>query len=147
MIYDPWADLRGREHITFGITHLPAGEGWWLPQIPAIVLNTGLSRIERRCVLAHELVHADDNTTQCAGDGPGTARIARRREANADEIAARRLISMEQLIDALQWALSPEEIAEHLDVTPRLARIRVMTLTDSEKEEIEKLLQQVGGVA
>lgn len=140
MIYDPWADLRRREHITFGITNLPAGEGWWLPQIPAIVLDKGLSRIERRCVLAHELVHADDNTTQCATDGPGTARIARRREAAADDTAARRLISIEQLIEALQWALGFDELAETLDVTPRLARARIHGLTEEEKTTIEERL-------
>jgi Zn-dependent peptidase ImmA (M78 family) len=140
MIYDPWRDLRDRAHIAFGITDLPFGDGWWLPQVPAIVLGRHLNRVERRCTLAHELVHAEHHETQCAGDGAGTARIARRRELDADETAARRLIRLDQLIDALRWALGPDELAEVLDVTERMARIRIRTLTDDEKAIIAAAL-------
>lgn len=140
MTYDPWHDLYERAHITFGVTDLPAGDAWWLPQIPAIIVGRHLSRVERRCAVAHELVHADHDEQQCATDGPGTSRIARRRELDADLTAARRLIPLDRLIDALRWALGFEEVAETLDVTPRLARVRILHLTMAEKGEIELAL-------
>lgn len=140
MTYNPWRDLGARADITFGVTDLPAGDGWWIREVPAIVLGRHLSRVERRCVLAHELVHAEHDEQQCAHDGPGTARIARRREADADLTAACRLISLDDLADALRWALGVDEVAEVLDVTQHLVRVRLRNLSALDKAWIESRL-------
>lgn len=136
--YDPWRDLARREHITLAVTRLPVGAGWYFSDIPGIALDDRLDRVGRRCALAHELAHVDlGHTHQAAGRGPGTSRIARRREVEADVLAAVRLISLDDLADALRWALCPEEVAHELDVTEDLARIRVEQLTTDEKTFIE----------
>lgn len=136
--YDPWRDLARREHITLAVTRLPVGLGWYFHDIDGIALDDRLDRVGRRCALAHELAHIDlGHTHQVAGRGPGTSRIARRREVEADLLAATRLITIDALADALRWALCPEEVAHELDVTEDLARIRVEQLTDTEKSFIE----------
>lgn len=136
--YDPWRDLARREHLTLAITRLPAGTGWYFHDIPGIALDDRLDRVGRRCALAHELAHIDlGHTHQVAGQGPGTGRIARRRETEADQLAAQRLIPLDQLADVLRWALCPEEVAHELDVTEHLANVRVVTLTTAEKAHIE----------
>lgn len=136
--YDPWHDLRARDHLTFAVTRLPAGHGWYLHDIPGIVIDDRLTRVERRCVVAHELAHIDlGHHEQAATGGPGTARIARHREREADVLAATRLINLDALADALVWALCPEEVAHELDVTVDVVRRRLRTLTDAEKAYIE----------
>lgn len=136
--YDPWRDLARREHITLAVTRLPVGTGWYFSDIPGIALDDRLDRVGRRCALAHELAHVDlGHTHQAAGRGPGTSRIARRREVEADILAAVRLITLADLADALRWALCPEEVAQELDVTEDLARIRIEQLTTAEKTFIE----------
>lgn len=136
--YDPWRDLAGRPHLTFAIARLPTGHGWYLEDVPGIVLDDRLSRVERRCVMAHELAHVDlGHHDQAAGNGPGTSRIARRREREADELAAHRLLDLRRLADALAWALCPEEVADELDVTVDVVRRRIRNLTPEDKAFIE----------
>lgn len=139
MTYNPWSDLAGRPELTFGVTNLPDGSGdaWWLPDVPGIAMNRGLTRTRRRCALAHELVHAEVGDRPCHDNGPDGPRLARRDELFADRVSAERLISLDGLADALAWALSPEEVADELDVTPHVARVRIRNLTDDEKTWIE----------
>lgn len=141
--YCPWADLAGREDVTFGITRLPVGKGWWLREERAIVLDDRLTRTERRTYLAHELVHADHNDHNCAHDGPDGPRIARRRETAADNVAARRLVALEELADALAWARAPQEAAAELDVTVPLLQRRLAALTDEEKGQLEQHIARI----
>lgn len=135
--YCPWQHLRQRSDLTFGVTRLPAGDGWWLPDEKAIVLDDRLDQAGRRSTLAHELVHAEAEDTNCAGQGPDGARIARRREGAADRTAAQRLITLERLADALAWARRPEEAAAELHVTLPVLRRRLADLTAGEQQVIE----------
>lgn len=136
--YDPWADLAARPHLTLAVARLPFGNGWYLHDVPGIVLDDRLDRIGRRCALAHELAHVDlGHVHQVAGTGPGTSRIQRRREREADRLASQRLIPIHQLADVLRWALCAEEVAHDLEVTEHLARIRIHDLTEAEKVDIE----------
>ncbi len=140
-VYNPWDDLASRPHIAFGVRRLPLGHGWWLPDIPGIVLDDRIGRVKRRCVLAHELVHADVEDKQCAATGPDGSRLARRSEAFADRRAAQRLIAIDDLADAIAWApLNPAMVAEHLDVTEDVLRRRLESLTAEEANSIERRL-------
>ncbi len=88
-----------------------------------IRLDKRLLQVERRCTLAHELVHLE------AGEGrPCSA--SREREVN--QIAAARLVPFEALVKAARWARSPLELAEELWVTPLMLEARCETLTASE---------------
>ena len=88
-----------------------------------IRLDKRLLQVERRCTLAHELVHLE------VGEGrPCSA--SREREVN--RIAAARLVPFEALVKAARWARSPLELAEELWVTPLMLEARCETLTASE---------------
>lgn len=135
MTYSPWRRLRALPHLTVLITRLPKGESWWLPVDEAIVIDDRLDRVQRRCALEHELQHAEAGDCRITGT-PDAARLTARRERETDARAARRLIDVDELADALAWALCVEELAEVLDVDVRTARARVLALTEAEKREI-----------
>lgn len=136
MGYSPWTDLGGRPEICCD-THsleLPTGGGWWLPDVAGIVLDRRMSRVERRCALAHELRHVDHGDRQIAHVGPDGPRQARRQETRADIAAARRLITIRALLDALlAHPDDPAIVAEHLDVTEHVLAVRLRHLNATEK--------------
>jgi Zn-dependent peptidase ImmA (M78 family) len=136
--YCPWRDLRARSDLTFAVARLPLGDGWYLPDVPGIVLDERLGRIARRCVLAHELAHLDLGHLQVAGQGAGTSRLARRNEAEADLLAARRLLPMGALEHWLPYAASGGEAAELLDVTARVLEVRLARLDQAERARLRR---------
>lgn len=120
--YSPWNDLAAREDITFGVTRLPSGQAWWLPDRRAIVMDDRLTRIERRCALAHELAHADMGDEDCARIN---SRVDSKQEKRADNTAALRLVELDDLIDALKWSSHLDEVATDLEVTRYYLDIRM----------------------
>lgn len=88
-----------------------------------IRLDKRLLQVERRCTLAHELVHVE------AGEGRACT-PSRGREV--DRIAAARLVPFEVLVKASRWARDPLELAEELWVTPSMLEARCETLTAAE---------------
>jgi hypothetical protein len=112
-----------------------------MPHEDAIVLDDRLTRTERRCVLAHELAHPDlGHMHQAAGSGPGTGRIARRDEEEADQLAARRLIALGDMADAAVSASCRYELAESLDVTAELLAVRIQHLHPAERGAVTRRL-------
>ena len=148
MLYDPWADLAARPDIVCRSCPLPIGsDGLWFPDLRAIALDETLDRVGRRSALAHELVHVDHGDVQVAASGPDGPRQARRQEARADLGAARRLIALPALGDAL--ATYPHDVAaaaEQLDVTVHLLVVRIERLNASERQELRQQLDR-GDVA
>jgi Zn-dependent peptidase ImmA (M78 family) len=137
--YDPWADLARRPHITLAITRLPHGNGWYMHDVPGIALDDRLDRVARRCALAHELAHIDlGHTHQVAGTGPGTSRIQRRREREADTLADARLVLLDDLARAIAVGLCPEEVAHELDVTLDVVHRRIQQLTARERAFVKQ---------
>jgi hypothetical protein len=134
--YDPWKTLAAQPDLTMLVTRLPAGQAWWLPDERGIVLDDRLGQVERRCALEHELQHAAAGDT-CCDVGPDGGRLSRRQERRTDDRAAQRLISIDELADALVWCLGYDELAEHLHVDERTVRARIRTLTDQEKAYID----------
>lgn len=90
-----------------------------------ILLHPGLTAVEARCVLAHEIVHAE------RGPSPEWARSKEERIADAE--AARRLIPLDDLADALVWSHHPGELAELLGVDRPALLARLEGLTDPER--------------
>jgi len=133
--------------LTFGVTTLPWGKAWWLPDERAIVLDTSLTRPERRQYLTHELVHAEAGDQNCALWGRDGARLARRREREVDAVVAERLLPLPRLADALTWALGPDEVAAELDVTEHMVLVRVRGLSPLEKQTIEQIIERTEGAA
>lgn len=98
--------------------------GLWLPKEYTVVVAEGLSPVQERCTLAHEVEHI------LAGDGgcssaDGTALAAVRREQAADRQAARKLVGISDLAPAAHRGLSVSEVAAELGVTERLVMVRL----------------------
>jgi len=138
--YSPFRTLAGMPDLTLLVARLPAGRAWWLPDVRGIVLDDRLSQAERRSALEHELQHVEAGDV-CCRVGPDGGRQTRRQERRADDRAAQRLITIDELADALAWCLGVDELAEHLHVDERTVRARIRTLTDDEKADIDQRLQ------
>lgn len=82
-------------------------------------------------------MHAELDDENCAAHAP---RIARRRERQADRVAARRLIPLEPLAEALLWATDEYEVADELWVAVDTVRTRLDDLGSSEVAYIEDRL-------
>jgi Zn-dependent peptidase ImmA (M78 family) len=141
--YDPWVDLAARDHLLFGVTSLPAGQGWWWPDQRAILLDASLSPREARSVLAHELAHVDHGHRQVSRCGPDGPRLAVRQERQADTTAAGRLIPVWELADALAVHIVAPDVAAVLDVTEHLLRRRCADLTAKERAEVDERIAAV----
>lgn len=141
--YSPWEDLAARQHLTYVRCRLPIADAWYLPDVPGIAIDDRLTRTERRCALAHELAHIDlEHHHQAAGNGQGTSRIARRNEAEADQLAARRLITLEDLVEHVPGASCRWELAERLDVTEHVLAVRHEHLHPSERAYLKQRLER-----
>lgn len=136
MTYDPWRDAADR-HPDVHIERIPMGQarGAWIASEQVIFIECSLDRASRRTVLSHELAHIDL-------DHSATARgwFSRRQERQADDLAAERLIDLDDLASALTWAQSQEEVAAELEVTVDVLRRRVRTLTKAEVAYIHERL-------
>lgn len=121
--WDPWRELERRGHIRVVWRPLPEGTGG-----AAIVRQHGqavvfldprLSGRERTAALAHELVHDERGLFMDTGELPPTWKVCVvREERRVDREVARRLVPLEELIDAARCAddfgypVTAAEIAE-----------------------------------
>jgi hypothetical protein len=92
----------------------------WSPVHRKIVVAAGLSPIQLRCVLAHELEHVLADDVAC-GFGVLTAD----RERRADIEAARKLIAISDLSAVAQQGVGIDGAALRLDVTQRMLMVRL----------------------
>ncbi|MFC9767775.1 hypothetical protein [Rhodococcus jostii] len=130
--YNPWRQLR------HAFPHIALTTNQGLPEGRAgsqtsdrIYLHRRLGQCGRRCTLTHELVHKERGTI-CTPDQ------YTREEAIVDEIAARRLITVDQLVDALLWtsSLAGAEAADELWCNDHMLHVRLCTLTAAEHADI-----------
>lgn len=92
-----------------------------------------LTQAERRCTLTHELVHRERGLVT----DPNAAALE---ERIVDEIAARRLITLPQLVDGLRWTRDRHQLAEHLWVDEPTLATRMTTLDPLDVAELEHAL-------
>lgn len=119
---------------------LPDGMwGCYDPDMHVITFARGLDRVEQRCTQAHEEIHAERRDEPATGT-PWNDWYDEKREAAVEAEAARRLIPLPALIDALRWSNRDEEVAEQLDVDLDTLRCRSANLTSEECSSIEGAL-------
>lgn len=111
--------------------------GWYDAEQNVVVIRCGLSRAARRSTLAHELVHVE------AGERyrPGWWRTVHEPviEPRADEVAARRLITLDALIEAISQARDEDHAADLLVVDVDMLEARMRSLTDGERWYVEQV--------
>ena len=101
-----------------------------------LVMRPGMLQRQRRSAIAHEVVHVE------RGPVPDDDRLAAREEAAVSSEAARRLISVHALGEALAWARSEHELAEELHVDIQTVRVRLSRLHPSERHYLRRRLEQ-----
>lgn len=93
-------------------------------------------QVERRCTLAHEMIHLERGH-----DGPCSPAT----EAGVDREVARRLIPLAALQDALAWSDNLHEVADELWVTPGIVEARIASLRPAEVATIAQLIADTRG--
>lgn len=91
-----------------------------------ILLDKEMRYARRRCALAHAIAHLDLEHT------PVGLEYEAWQEREADKLAARRLIPIHALADALRWSRVTAEIASELDVDVDMLCARVDIVHPSE---------------
>lgn len=129
----PWQRLRGLAHITLRWHH-DGPMGFCRHSTQEVSIRTDLTQSERRSTLAHELIHLDR--------GPAIVGFEDHEERIVDEEAARWLIPLDKLADALVWAFDDEELADLLWVDLGTVQARLVTLTAAETVTINAALDR-----
>lgn len=135
--YSPWAHVLQMADVLVAYDDLEHAESYWEPEERVILLDRGLNQSGRRSRLAHELAHIDRGD-ECCNVGPDGDRIEGRVERATDELAARRLIPLSCLADALVWSLDCDVLAEDLHVAESLVRARLGGLTTAEQRYLDR---------
>lgn len=137
--YSPWRDLGGQPDLELVWRELPTGLlGKYEHHLRRITLDPRMPRRQSRCVLAHELVHAEhgDMASTCARHGQW-------QERRADHKAARRLIHIDDLGDAM--IVNDNHLgsmAVDLRVSDAMLRIRRDILTKTERLQLRRRLRE-----
>lgn len=130
--FSPWRHLRGLPDVELRFTDdddfLDGAQAWYFHRLRAIVMDKRLTQVERRSVLAHELGHVIRGDVPC-----GDEVLDARQENVVDQWAARQLITLDALVDALRWSRQADEVADCLWVTVDLLEVRIRHLHPSER--------------
>lgn len=140
--YSPWGALAQLSDVQLRFQDLPDALGYWDPASRTIVLDRNQTQAERRCTLAHELEHLERGDENVEHVSPV---LAARQEIAACTRAARRLIPLDDLIEALLWSQDEQELAEELNVDEDTIRVRLLTLSEAEHTLIDERLWQAEG--
>ena len=139
--YHPWRHLSRLAHITVRWTRdedeLDGALGWFYVDRNEIVMDARQTQVQRRSTLAHELVHAERRDEPC-----GSLVLDLRQESVVSKLAARRLIPVKALGEALAWSRDIDEVADELWVDVDTLRTRLNHLHPAERAF---LLQRIEG--
>lgn len=127
----PWRRLRHTPEITL-VWHDGGDAGWYDFETKTISLRRDLDQAERRSTLRHELEHHVR--------GAFTEADLEREEVACELAAARDLICVRKLGEALAWATSIAEVAEELWVDEALVHLRMERLHPAERAYLRKRL-------
>lgn len=135
--WNPWSALRDRPHITLEWTFLRCDRGLWELHhdgTATIHLDPRLSRRERRCVLAHELIH-DERRFGYTDSTPRP--LVELEERVVWRETARRLVPPGELAEFVERTaplpLELWEIADEFDVDRRVARLACSLIDEARK--------------
>lgn len=130
-MFHPWRVLRGWHDITVEWRHLPDSQYAVTNGRDRIWIDPRQSQAERRCTIAHEMAHIElGHVNGCS--------LAE--EVAAAVLAARRLIPVRRLADALVWSQHPTEVAETLWVDRDTLETRLAHLHPAERHYITQRL-------
>lgn len=132
-MFDPWGALRRLTHIHIEFVRMPDGVPGRTDGLRVIWLDNRLQQVERRCALAHELVHVE-----LGHDGCQRPCI----EHEVRVATARNLITIERLCQQAAWARSLQELADELWVTTDVLTDRLETLTPDETAQLSLVEHQ-----
>ncbi|MFE1359431.1 ImmA/IrrE family metallo-endopeptidase [Streptomyces harbinensis] len=120
-----YAPLHVLSHLGIPVVRTWLRDTWgaWSPTHRTVVVAAGLSPVQERCVLAHEVEHVLADDIGCA-----TGPLAVHQERYADREAARKLIAISDLCEVAQWADDIRLAAAELRVTERMLRVRLHDL-------------------
>lgn len=121
---------------------LQEGRGWWCAAQQVIIVDDRLGRVASRCALSHELGHAELGHRSCDGYADA-ARATLRMERDAEAWAARQMIGVDQLADALAWAHDRAQAAAELDVVQDLLDVRLARLHPTEWHHLRHRLARL----
>lgn len=111
------------------ISCLPSGVRGFVDFATCMIhIEARLLQRERRDTFMHELVHLER--------GAPVAGFEDREEHAVDAEAARRLIPLPALIDALRWTRDVTELAEELDCAEGSVEMRLATLTAADRAAV-----------
>ena len=99
--------------------------GLWLPDKMTVVIADGISAVQERCTLAHEVEHVLAGDRSCGASTAESRLSAVQREQHADREAARKLVAISDLGRVAQRGLDRTDTAAELRVTERLLDIRL----------------------
>lgn len=117
---------------------LPRGvAGYWDRETDTIVVNSRLTPRSRRSTIEHERIHRERGDEKCLNSW-----MDKKQELAVEREAARRLVSIDAIIDGLLWCQDHSELAEHWDVDEHMVHARMGSLTDQERELIECFLDR-----
>lgn len=134
-MFHPWGILRKLTHIRVTWADLPTGILGYTNGVDEIVMDKRLLQVERRCTLAHELVHIEWGHTKCQSHKCEQLVLAE---------VSRRLIPIEQMLKYIPWARNFSELADELWVTGDVLGDRIKCLTKDEWVLIKALETQSG---
>lgn len=89
----------------------------------------------KRVTEAHERIHAERGDTKCHDPW-----FNNKQELAVERETARRLITVDDLAEALMWCQDDRELADYLNVDNRCVRTRRSMLTEAETEHINALM-------
>lgn len=143
MRYDPGADAAAR-YPDWVIRHRHLGGN--IPEVlcrrrKVILINNAHTWAAKRSSLAHAVAHLDLGHEQAAGY------FEKREEADADQMAARRLITLDDLAEALCWTREYAEIAEELVVDVTMLKVRERHLHVAERHYLRRQVRPMEEIA
>lgn len=130
--HEVWDPELAAAEMGLDVIRLPMSiRGFYDPDREVAVVNSDLTQIQTRSVIAHEVAH------HALGHIGTSDPIGRsRQEERARRWAAIRLVSIADVLEALRATGNLFEVAEELQVDPELLELRLRWLTDDEKQTI-----------
>lgn len=143
MRYEPGADAATR-YPDWVIRHRDLGR---IPEVlcrrrRVILINSAHTWAAKRSSLAHAVAHLDLGHADTASSS-----FEKREEREADQLAARRLITLDALAEVLCWTRDYEEIAEELVVDVTMLKVREKHLHVAERHYLRRLVRPMEEIA
>lgn len=138
-MYCPWADL-GERHPNVHVDRhdIHPARAAWVSEESVIIIDRRLLADERRVVLAHEIAHID-----LGHRDSGIPWFDDRLEREANLLAARRLIDVDELAAALVYCRDDRELAAELRVDIATVLTRRAALSQTERHRIDAIIRTI----